>query len=103
MDGLIEGRMVHYVLTDDDASSINARRIASEELQPERRLVVGNYARSGDHCPAVVVRLFEEKGGESGLANLQVFLDGDSSYWATSCYYSENAVLLGTWHWIEKA
>jgi hypothetical protein len=94
MDGLIEGRIVHFVM-------------------PE-----------GDHRPAVIVKVWEPYAGnpDKGMVNLQVFVDGtnDASkknidsmpftrtdaerglFWATSRFYSEDKEP-GTWHWIEKA
>jgi hypothetical protein len=87
MEGLNEGRIVHYVMPN-------------------------NQNRA-----ALVVRVFTHLAPEhDGMANLYVFLDGlndqgqfpDGSvlsgqgvtiYWATSVHYSEEP-LPGTWHWI---
>ena len=85
MDGLTPGRIVHYVLDE------NARY-------------------KGEHRPAIVVKLWEPKGGPMGTCQLQVFTDGQNDgpgyesgiVWRTSVYYSEEPKL-GTWHWIEKA
>lgn len=81
MEGLIEGRIVHYVLPDDN-----------DCLTP------------GQHRPAIVVKVWHE-----GAVNLQVFTDFDNDYprsdghiWATSVEYDENKTE-GTWHWIERA
>lgn len=90
MDGLIEGRIVHFVLPDGNSK--------------------------GDHRPAIIVRVFESMR-ESGTVNLLVFTDclndvdprdpqtasyGSGTLWATSVHYSEDKDLR-TWHWIERA
>jgi len=95
MEGLTEGRIVHYVLD------------------------------SGEHRPAIVVKVWrypdpdvvDQDGAallnpRNGCSNLQVFTDSDAGakfndalppvMWATSRVYSENKEP-GTWHWIEKA
>ena len=81
MEGLTEGRMVHYCLVN----------------------------KSGDvvHRPAVVVRIWSQ---DTGGVNLQVFTDGGNDgetyqgglYWATSVSFSEEPKAY-TWHWIERA
>lgn len=88
MDGLTEGRMVHYVLTLSDSS-----------------------LHAGEHRPAVVVKVWST----DGPVNLQVLYDGanDIPYstaasapsgllWRTSVPYDPDGKV-GTWHWIEKA
>lgn len=94
MEGLTEGRVVHYVMPD------------------------------GKHCPAIIVRNWDELAGTS---NLTVFPDwnNDAGYteadkqalrdqgidpeevkrglfWKTSVVYSEDKEP-NTWHWIERA
>ena len=86
MEGLTEGRVVHYVLPD------------------------GPHA--GEHRPAIVVKVWRRGDGSppaNGYSNLQVFVDGTNDYpdysgsvWATSVEYSEEP-RPRTWHWIEKA
>jgi hypothetical protein len=86
MEGLTEGRIVHYVLESGRSK--------------------------GEHRPAIVVRDWKQ---ENGLVQLQVFTDGTNDLiadfdgavgknvvWRTSVHYSE-AKEPGTWHWIEKA
>lgn len=85
MDGLTEGRIVHYVMP------------------------------SGEHRPAIVVRVWNSEG----TCNLTVFPDwgndnkpgngiginmgqGTALLWATSILHSDEPKP-GTWHWIEKA
>lgn len=95
MEGLTEGRIVHFVLDDTE------------------------------HRPAIVVRVWRvrlEEGGElrplkNGCCNLQVFTDNTNDRyhkenlpngfesgiaWVTSVLYSEKPEPR-TWHWIEKA
>lgn len=88
MDGLTEGRMVHFVLDEGPSA--------------------------GQHRPAVVVkvwRIFQEGGIQSppknGVSNLQVFTDSANDglpnvMWRSSVLFNANAEE-GTWHWIEKA
>lgn len=79
MEGLTEGRMVHYVLPEGKSQA--------------------------EHRPAIVVKVWSK---ETGTANLTVFPDWQNDgktegiFWATSVPYSEEP-LGGTWHWIEKA
>lgn len=82
MEGLTEGRIVHYVLP----GSLNQCR------------------------PAIVVKVW--RLNNDGMVNLQVFLDGNNDapdsingnyiQWKTSVEYSEERKD-GTWHWVEKA
>lgn len=86
MDGLTEGRIVHYVMQE------------------------GNSV--GQHRPAIVVNAWKHVSEyeAEGRVNLQVFTDFGNDgkqfesgrYWATSVQYSEEPKP-GTWHWIEKA
>jgi hypothetical protein len=101
------GRIVHYTLTQIDADEINRRR---EDASNFRRQLAGpvesgqhgrtghvehfgNWASEGDIYPAVVVRLFDPS---VTTANLQVFLDGNDHYWATSRMEGEGP---GSWSW----
>lgn len=77
------GRIVLYTLNDGDADAINRRRKdftarpdgpGNEGFQGH----VGNHVQAGETYPAMIVRTF----GPS--VNLQVFLDGNDTYWATS-------------------
>ncbi len=85
MDGLTEGRIVHFVM------------------------------ENGKHRPAVVVETWQHVPSyqEEGVVNLQVFTDGTNDgyddhrnaagiRWETSVHYSEGKEAR-TWHWIEKA
>ncbi len=93
MEGLTEGRIVHFVLNS------------------------GRHA--GEHRPAMVVKVWRQNDGNggtmppaNGCSNLQVFTDSDKDskcndelppvMWTTSATYDETGKP-GTWHWIEKA
>ena len=78
------GRIVHYSLSQHDADEINRRRTDSPQT--------GNHAMEGDVYPAMIVRLFGET--PESAVNLQVFLDGNDSFWATSRTLGE-----GPFHW----
>lgn len=111
MNGLVEGRIVHYVLTEEDANQINITRLASqlarEKVQTENKVILhtGNTVMAYEHFPAIIVRVFHNEygQGEHGV-NLQVFLDGNDSHWVCSRRFAEPADLkAGTWHWVEPA
>jgi hypothetical protein len=104
MKGLTEGRIVHYVLTQIDADAINDYRDSynsrdRDSLPACCQQHIGNPVRKGDHCPMMVVRVWDQQGG---TVNGQVFLDGNDSYWVTSVYFDDEKTT-GTWHWIEPA
>ena len=90
MEGLITGRLVHYVMSDADVSEIRRNR--------EGRGFTGNEVKEGDHVPAMVVNAFDSP---TGMANLTCFLDGHDTHWATSRKYGLDGEPL-TWHWIER-
>lgn len=99
MQGLTEGRIVHFVLPDGKSE--------------------------GEHRPAIVVRVWAQSETEATV-NLTVFTDHHNDYdphksqtgnhptdtylvggeygimWATSVQYDETKAP-GTWHWIEPA
>lgn len=91
MEGLIEGRIVHYVLPNGNST--------------------------GEHRPAIIVKVWPSMV-ESGTVNLLVFTDcnndvdprnpqtasyGSGVVWATSVHYEETGKERRTWHWIERA
>ncbi|MNI89693.1 hypothetical protein D3C73_1471270 [compost metagenome] len=80
------GRIVHYKLADSDALAINNRRI--KEQSP------GNTVWPGDVFPAMIVRRWGDTP-ESSI-QLQVFLDGHDTHWATSRTEGEGE---GQWFW----
>ena len=102
MKGVTKGRIVHYVLTEADAAAITSRRTGAGhgENWPEGAMAhTGNPAVVGEHVPAMIVEVFMAKG----CVNLQCFLDGNDSFWATSRMFDEKEKTPGTWHWIDGA
>jgi hypothetical protein len=101
------GRIVHYTLNEDDAAAINVRRTDFEAFQRNHphphepgqygasghQAHVGNQALASQVYPAVVVRVFPDA---NGACNLQVLLDGNDAYWATSRTEGEEP---GRWSW----
>lgn len=102
------GRIVHYKLSEGDAEQINRRRLdagafrrslaghaieAGEHGRTGHVEHVGNSASEGDVYPAVIVRTWAETGT---TVNLQVLLDGNDHYWATSRQEGEQP---GYWSW----
>jgi hypothetical protein len=58
---------------------------------------------SGQHRPAIIVRVWGEKPTEDSLVNLQVFSDGTNdklkgTEWRTSVHQAEANKKPGTWH-----
>lgn len=87
MEGLTEGRNVHFVVDDGP--------------------------NKGAHRAAIIVRVWRQGDGtppKNGYSNLVVFMDGTNDgdqfagcvSWQTSVEYSEEPKPR-TWHWIEKA
>lgn len=103
------GRIVHYKLSDYDAAAINQRRgdaaafrhsvtepvEAGETGRTGHVEHTGNQAGEGDVCAAVIVRVFSP-----ATANLQVLLDGNDHYWATSRMEGDGP---GQWSWPPRA
>jgi hypothetical protein len=103
------GRIVHYKLTAGDVEQINRRRedfhafnranrasAASPGYFPGRSGHVGHFGNEvteGDVYPATVVRIFSPG---STTVNLQVQLDGNDTYWATSRPEGDEP---GQWSW----
>jgi hypothetical protein len=109
-------RTVHYTLSAADADAINSRRADADAFRRKLREDggtpapqagergrtghvehVGNAAREGDVCAAVVVRVFHPS---VSTANLQVQLDGSDHYWATSRMEGDGP---GYWQWPPRA
>lgn len=109
LNGVSEGRIVHYVL-------------AKHDLSKEHEWSVGK------HRPAIIVNSWPDLNRDDGYSNLLVFLDGSNDdenhelnmhaalggrekngiirtpkfiLWATSRSMSEGKEP-GTWHWPEK-
>jgi len=96
------GEMVLYTLNEHDAEAINTLRRKHAEAQRSQAVTgaegwqahSGNEAHRGDEYPALIVREFT---AGSSVANLQVFLDGNDSYWATSRGEAEEPNSPGRW------
>ncbi len=80
------GDSVLYKLSAYDVDLINRSR-DSKGVHTYQ----GNDVHAGQTYPARIVRTFDYDGGETGTVednkgtvNLQVNLDGDDTYWATS-------------------
>ncbi|MBH1745210.1 hypothetical protein I5V28_05125 [Stenotrophomonas maltophilia] len=102
------GRIVHYALSDTDATRINARRTDGPSIQ-ERLLEdawpvgaqahIGNKVAAGDVLPAMVVAVLP-----NGQVNAQVFLDGNDVLWVSSRDEAseESGSHPGRWHWPQR-
>ncbi|WP_369042182.1 hypothetical protein [Streptomyces sp. Midd1] len=90
------GRTVHYRASADDAARINKRRKDAYNSgaygEEDGTIVhVGNDVAEGQVFPAVIVRVWS-----GGSVNLQVLMDGNDVFWATSRSEGEDP---GKWTW----
>ncbi|MEU0332239.1 hypothetical protein [Streptomyces sp. NPDC006193] len=90
------GDVVLYRLTEHDAANINRRRKdfgTSNSADSRTGFIghVGNSVQEGDALPAVIVRVWAES---TITCNLQVLLDGNDTFWATS---RPEGTTAGTW------
>ena len=85
------GRIVHYRLTDQEAVEINRRRTTGtaigERIKADKwplgaQAHIGNQVSAGDTFPAMIVKTWGKT--EGSCCQLQVFLDGNDTLWATS-------------------
>ncbi len=99
------GRIVLYRLTPGDAEKINRRRttggaiaerIAGETWPDGAQAHIGNTVNAGDEFPATVVRVWDQDN-----VNLQVLLDGNDVYWATTIppVAGDATSAAGCWRW----
>lgn len=95
-----KGERVLYVLSADDAEKINRRRTDGPSIAQRIRekiwpmgaqAHVGNTVKAGATFPGIVVEDWRQQAEASGAGlpadpavNLQVFLDGSDTFWATS-------------------
>lgn len=84
------GADVHYRLTEDDVAFINDQ---FPHLPPFAEWDNRNPVHADQVYAAKIVRTFEN---DSTDANLQVFLDGRHTYWAT---LRPQGTGPGTWAW----
>lgn len=85
------GRIVHYVLSDSDAATINKHRqdaTASNVSAGNTGTVVhaGNHVTGGDVYPLIITRVWATGDAvtEQTACNGQVLLDGNDTLWVTS-------------------
>lgn len=83
------GRIVHYRLSEQDATRINKRRADATAHMGEHRensngvvVHVGNSVRTGDIYPLFITRTWGDTEGSA--VNGQVLLDGADTLWVTS-------------------
>jgi len=98
------GRIVHYVLSADDADKINRRRVRGaghgDGWPAGAQAHSGNCIAAGEHVPMIVCIVWpNEHGPNFDGVNGQAFLDGNDSYWVMG---AKEGTELGTWHWPER-
>ena len=81
------GRMVHYTVSEQDVEQIMRQRTAGKSIA-ERMMV---QVHVGAVYPAMSVSVWSPSS-----ANVQVFLDGNDVFWATS---RSEGTEPGTWAW----
>lgn len=88
------GRIVHYTLSEQDASAVNRRRGDANRNMTEHvecptgcQLHQGNEVREGDVYPLVITRVWGTDPTSS--VNGQVLLDGTDNLWVTSVSVGE--------------
>lgn len=96
MDGLIEGRVVHYVLESGRSKGAHRPAIVVRDWKQENELVQLQVFTDGSNDGFEVTHLINAGGHEAIIKITQ------NSIWRTSVHYSEDKEP-GTWHWIEKA
>lgn len=83
------GRIVHYMLSEQDANAINKRRqdadahmAKHQDRSDGSQIHVGNQVQAGQVYPMIITRVWgnEPTSGVNG----QILLDGSDTYWATS-------------------
>lgn len=94
------GHLVHYQLSEQDAEQVNRRRADFDGARREGRVATGhvahfgNHVRAGEVYPAMVVRVWAPTS--YAAVQLQVFLDGSDTLWATSRTEGDEP---GQWSW----
>ncbi len=86
MDGLTEGRIVHYVMPDGDHRAAIVVKVWNKDTG------VSNLTVFTDWSNDII-------GNESDALNALI---AAGTFWRTSVEYSEEPKP-NTWHWIEKA
>jgi hypothetical protein len=125
MDGLVTGRIVYYVLNEEDAAQINRRRTTARSIADRIAVLVRTYeppptpdspvgvfvahvpswplgaqAHIGNDVVAgqIVPAMVVAVWGDV-CVNLKAMLDGTDTYWATSRNYHPDKAP-GSWHWM---
>lgn len=107
------GRIVHYILSADDATAINRRRTTRSSIAERIEMLVrttsdykltgwpigaqahiGNEAHEGDVVAMLIVRVWSDV-----TVNGQAFLDGNDVLWVGS---STEGTEPRNWKWPEK-
>lgn len=89
------GQIVHYTLTEIDASVITTRRERARQASgepPHPPATGGADVHTGDVYAATVVRV----RSLDGEVNLQVLLDGDDAHWVEGASEGPGR---GHWQW----
>lgn len=83
------GRIVHYMLCEQDAEAINRRRDDTTKHRTEHienatgaQVHVGNPVYEGDVFPMMITRVWGDD--PNSCVQGQVFLDGNDTLWVTS-------------------
>lgn len=95
------GRTVHYVLSENNAATINKRRAdaaANQRSITEQNtgfvVHTGNRAEAGQVLPLIITRVWSE-----GCVNGQLLLDGNDTLWLTSVTEATDPQTEGRWAW----
>lgn len=99
-------RIVRYRLSSSDIQQINKRRQdyraalreAGGPTSDGYQAHVGNDVQIGQVYPAMIARVWSVNPAPGAAVNLQVFLDGNDTYWATSRAEGPGE---GQWEWPE--
>lgn len=106
------GRIVHYKLTKHDAAAINKRRLDFQLFRSNfsgpsdpgqagadgHVAHIGNQVAAGEVYAATIVRAWGDT--PESAVNLQVHMDGNDSFWATSRTVGDGE---GHWSWPPRA
>ena len=95
------GRIVHYKLSEQDAQSVNRRRVLNAgrgaNWSAGAQAHVGNRVSAGEIVPMIVCIVWpNEHGPTFDGVNGQAFLDGNDSLWVTS---AKEGTEPGQWSW----
>jgi hypothetical protein len=106
MQGLVKGRIVYLVLSQDMADQINRRRttgasiierldggLTTDRWPAGAQAHIGEPVYAGDTLPAMVVAVRGE------ACNLKANLDGSDQYWVQHVPF-DNEKRPGSWHWM---